>query len=150
MGKLLMRDIIVDLDGTVADCSHRQHYVQSKPSNWKAFEAGIPHDTPHQHVIDLVNALYAAGWRVVLCSGRGEQSRDHSVTWLEKHDVNYHALYMRARNDSRRDDIVKMELLDQIIADGYNPSFVLDDRDQVVVAWRARGIPCFQVAPGDF
>lgn len=25
-----------------------------------------------------------------------------------------------------------------------------DDRDRVVVMWRAEGIPCFQVAPGDF
>ena len=25
-----------------------------------------------------------------------------------------------------------------------------DDRDKVVAAWRAAGVPCFQVAPGDF
>jgi hydroxymethylpyrimidine pyrophosphatase-like HAD family hydrolase len=145
-----VRDIIVDLDGTVADCSHRQHYVNTKPSNWQAFEAGIPHDAPHQHVIDLVNTLYKAGWTIILCSGRGEQSRRDTESWLSRHGVNYHRLYMRAAGDYRRDDIVKMELLDQILAEGYNPSFALDDRDQVVVAWRSRGIPCFQVAPGDF
>lgn len=145
-----MRDIIVDLDGTVADCSHRQHYVNTKPANWKAFEAGIPHDPPHQHVIDLVNTLFNAGWNILLCSGRGEQSREHTETWLTRHGVNYHHLYMRAAGDYRRDDIVKMGLLDKIIADGYKPSFALDDRDQVVIAWRSRGIPCFQVAPGDF
>jgi hypothetical protein len=27
---------------------------------------------------------------------------------------------------------------------------VFDDRDKVVAMWRRRGIPCFQVAPGDF
>jgi len=27
---------------------------------------------------------------------------------------------------------------------------VFDDRDQVVEMWRANGIPCFQVAPGNF
>src|SRR4051812_6731298 len=119
-----MRDIIVDLDGTVTNCNHRQHFVTTKPSNWPAFEAGIPHDPPHQHVIDIVNTLFAAGWRVVLCSGRGEQSRTHTETWLKKHDVSYNALYMRALNDSRPDYIIKMELLDQIIEAGYEPSVV--------------------------
>ena len=145
-----MRDIIVDLDGTVADLTHRRHYLSSNPKNWKAFEAGIPHDLPHQHVIDVVNTLYDAGWNILLCSGRGEQSRKDSVTQLEGFGLKYHRLYMRAHNDFRRDDIVKSELLDQIIADGFNPSFALDDRDQVVTMWRNRGIPCFQVAPGDF
>lgn len=145
-----MPDIIVDLDGTLADCSWRQHYVNSKPSNWTAFEKGIPNDPPHQHVIDLVNTLYKAGWRVVLCSGRGEQSRRDTETWLDKNGVWYNELYMRAKNDYRRDDIVKSELLDQILDEGYKPMVVFDDRDQVVKMWRERGIPCFQVAPGDF
>lgn len=145
-----MRDIIVDIDGTVADLAHRRGYVAVKPYNWPAFEAGIPFDTPHQHVIDVVNALYDAGWRIVMCSGRGEQSRTVTETWLKENGVKHHALYMRAEGDYRRDDIVKSELLDKIIEDGYNPSFTLDDRDQVVTMWRERGIPCFQVAPGDF
>ena len=25
-----------------------------------------------------------------------------------------------------------------------------DDRDRVVAMWREEGVPCFQVAPGDF
>ncbi len=47
-------------------------------------------------------------------------------------------------------DIVKAELLDQIVADGFSPVMAFDDRNQVVEMWRARGIPCAQVAPGDF
>lgn len=145
-----MRDIIVDLDGTLADCSHRQHFVTTKPANWPAFEAGIPFDPPHQHIVDLVNTLYESGWRIVLCSGRGEQSRTDTEIWLIEHDVRYHALYMRAFGDNRRDDIVKSEILDQIIEAGYEISFTLDDRKNVCDMWRSRGIPCLQVAPGDF
>jgi len=145
-----MRDIIVDIDGTIADLQHRRVYINSKPKNYAAFERGIPHDLPHQHVIDVVNALYDAGWRIVLCSGRGEQSRGVTEEWLVKHGVKYHVLFMRAKGDYRADNIVKMELLDKILEAGYNPSFAFDDRDQVVVAWRDRGVPCFQVAPGDF
>lgn len=145
-----MRTIIVDIDGTLADLSARRVYVATQPKNWPAFEAGIPFDLPHQHVIDTVNTLAAAGWTVLLCSGRGEQSRAVTETWLEKYNVSYKKLYMRPEGDNRRDDIVKSELLDKIEAEGYKISYAVDDRDQVVAMWRDRGIPCFQVAPGDF
>lgn len=145
-----MRDIIVDVDGTITNLDHRRGYLASSPKNYPAFEKGIPFDLPHQHVIDVVNTLYDAGWRIVLCSGRGEQSRKVTEDWMVRHGVKYHALYMRAEKDYRRDDIVKSELLDKIIEDGYNISFCLDDRTTVCKMWRDRGIPCFQVAPGDF
>lgn len=145
-----MRDIIVDIDGTVADLSHRRDYISTSPKNWAAFEAGIPFDTPHQHVIDVVNILYDAGWRIVMCSGRGKHKRSVTLEWLEKYGVKFHALYMRGLNDYRRDDIVKSEILDKLISEGYNISFCIDDRNQVVDMFRSRGIPVFQVAPGDF
>ena len=57
---------------------------------------------------------------------------------------------MRAEGDYRADDVVKGELLDRILADGYHPELVFDDRTRVVNMWRARGIMCAQVAEGDF
>ena len=62
----------------------------------------------------------------------------------------YERLYMRAEQDYRADDIVKSEILDQIIADGFQPDMVFDDRNRVCDMWRERGIRCLQVAPGDF
>ena len=59
-------------------------------------------------------------------------------------------LYMRASGDYRADTIVKAELLDQIIAAGWSPIMAFEDRASVVTMWRERGIPCCQVAPGDF
>ena len=35
-------------------------------------------------------------------------------------------------------------------ADNFDPIIAFDDRDRVVAAWRSAGIPCLQVAPGDF
>jgi hypothetical protein len=57
---------------------------------------------------------------------------------------------MRKLGDRRDDDIVKFELLEQIYEMGYEPVLVFDDRDRVVKMWRAAGLRCFQVAPGDF
>ena len=48
---------------------------------------------------------------------------------------------MRADNDYRHDDIVKKELLDQIVVDfGKKPDIVFDDRPRVVKMWRAKGV----------
>lgn len=160
--------VFVDIDGTVADLTHRRVFVRSKPKNWPAFERAIPNDTPIQWVIDAVRTLYEAGWTVVMMSGRSETSKEATVAWLAKYGVPYHAIYMRRQweydengdvkltrkgkplGDFRRDDIVKEELLGVARADGYDPDVVFDDRDQVVAMWRRLGIPVVQVAEGDF
>lgn len=166
--KGLKGTVFVDIDGTVADLSHRRVYLQSHPKNYPAFEKGIPLDAPIPHIIEAVRALYSAGWTVVMCSGRSENTRGATEAWLEKHGVPYHALFMRkafevnadgspviARSgkpkpDHRRDNIVKAELLAEARAAGYDPDIVFDDRNQVVEMWRANGIPVVQVAEGDF
>lgn len=141
---------IFDIDGTIADLTHRRKWIETKPKNWKAFEAGMSDDKPMWHVIGALKALKKAGYCIVLCSGRGEQNRSVTEKWLFEYDITYDDLYMRAKGDYRADDIVKEELLDRILADGWNPLMVFDDRQRVVDMWRRRGIPCAQVAEGDF
>ena len=142
--------LFCDIDGTVADLTHRRVYVATKPKNWPAFEKTMHLDTPIQPIIDHVRALRAGGWKVVMCSGRGEQKRVVTEVWLARHGIEYDRMYMRAEGDYRRDDIVKEELLNQAIKDGFEPDVVFDDRDQVVAMWRKRGYLCIQVAEGDF
>ena len=142
--------LFCDIDGTVADLTHRRVFVESKPKNWPAFEKTMHLDKPIQPIIDAVRVLYDAGWTVVMCTGRGAQKREVTETWLCDKGVPYHAFYSRAFKDYRRDDIIKAELLAQARADGYDPDLVFDDRNQVVEMWRANGIPCIQVAHGDF
>jgi hypothetical protein len=48
------------------------------------------------------------------------------------------------------DDILKEAWLREQFPDKNNILCVYDDRDKVVAMWRRNGIPCFQVAPGDF
>lgn len=147
--------LFCDIDGTIADPAHRRVYVASKPKNWPAFERGIPHDEPIWPIIDAVKALRHhgpdyGGWKVVMCTGRGAQNKDVTVSWLEKYGIEYDAIYTRAFKDYRRDDIVKAELLEQARSDGFDPDIVFDDRNRVVDMWRREGIPCVQVAHGDF
>jgi hypothetical protein len=57
---------------------------------------------------------------------------------------------MRKTDDFRKDSIIKEEIYQENIEGKYNVLCVLDDRNQVVDFWRAKGLTCFQVAPGDF
>jgi hypothetical protein len=57
---------------------------------------------------------------------------------------------MRPEKDRRDDDIIKFELLHKLREDGWDPVMAFDDRDRIVRMWRANGIPCLQVAEGDF
>lgn len=139
---------IFDLDGTLFDCEHRRHHLLKTPKDWKAFHAGVAEDPPLQHIVDLAFALGRIA-QLVFVSGRIAESRAASQHALEALGLNG-PLYMRAENDFRDDDIVKSEILDQILEEGFAPIMAFDDRDRVVAMWRARGIPCAQVAPGDF
>ena len=45
---------------------------------------------------------------------------------------------------------MKLELFDRHVRDSYDVRYVLDDRQQVVDAWRSIGLTVFQVAEGNF
>lgn len=144
---------LVDLDGTLADCSHRLHHIQNHPKNWRGFFADCAGDRPIQEVIDTVNLLAECA-DIVICSGRSDECRKETVQWLVDHDVHFGALYMRKAGDHREDSIVKSEILDKILSDNNwklsDITAVFDDRNQVVDMWRKRGLRAFQVANGDF
>jgi predicted kinase len=148
----LPKAIICDLDGTLAIIGDRSPYDAS--------ECDVK-DLPNGPVIEAVMAMRANGIKVVFMSAREDKYREQTVRFIEKHCRYFgdadpegacipYELYMRATNDLRRDATVKRELFDEHVANRYNVLFVLDDRNQVVDAWREMGLACFQVNYGDF
>lgn len=146
-----MRAYLFDIDGTLADNGHRFHHIADKSApNWAAYFAACGDDKPIERVIELAAALYDRGHEIVLVSGRSDVCQEATEEWLIEHCVPYHAIYMRKEGDHRDDDKLKIEMLAQIRADGYEVIMAFDDRNRVVKAWREAGVPCAQVAEGDF
>lgn len=143
------RCYLVDIDGTLAHGGHRLHHIEKEPKDWEAYFAACDGDAPIPHIIELVQSL-ANRAKIVLVSGRSAVCEHATKRWLFQHEVPYDALYMRQEGDHQDDDKLKIEMLAQVRADGYEPIMCFDDRDRVVAAWRAAGIPCAQVAPGAF
>lgn len=145
-----MKAIIVDVDGTVADCEHRRYHLDT--NNWPGFFGSMADDGIFEHTIEVVRAMRTAGYKVLIVTARPDENDYKQVTqdWLKANGIVYDGFYMRRGGDCRKDNLVKEEILHQIIDDGYDPVMAFDDRDQVVKMWRENGIPCLQVNEGDF
>lgn len=147
-----MQNIIVDLDGTIANIEHRLHFIkQAKPKDWIGFFEACSEDSPEAKVIDFIKNICLRekselSLNVYIMSGRSEIVRQKTEEWLEKHFPIPHALYMRVANDFRKDDIIKSEMAEKANLTPKNTLCVIDDRSSVVEMWRKRGFLCFQVA----
>lgn len=140
---------VFDIDGTVADNSHRTKWVEQTPKNWAKYNETMAQDKPIKDIIELVRTLSDNG-EIIFCTGREEVYRDITEKWLREADIPWSALYMRPKKDYRPDNIVKVELLERIRKFDGEPFMWFDDRDSVVLAIRAEGIRVLQVQPGAF
>ena len=139
--KNLPKALICDLDGTMSLITNRSPFDGSKCGQ----------DLPNTPVVNLIKNYQKLGFKILLLSGRDGQYMPETKEWLEKNEVIYDELWMRAPKDSRKDSIIKRELFETNIENNYAIEFVLDDRNQVVDLWRNDlKLPCFQVYYGDF
>lgn len=139
--------VVFDLDGTLSDTSHRNHLVRptNGPKDWKTFHELSILDMPHLMARNVFNELSKNHW-VEIWTGRDIAMLDATLSWLARHDFGgFQALNMRAAGDFREDWIIKEEW-----AQKRMPNLVFEDRTRVVKMWRRIGVPCYQVADGDF
>ena len=165
-----MTDYICDIDGTLMNVEKRVSFAKKhkkdtdRVMNWDIFldpMVMLEFDTPNRDVVGVVKALHHSTYEknvrnenyvnsIIITSARNERHRDVTMKQLELAGVKYDSMYLRDDGDFRPDDIVKAELLDWIITDGYMPKVAFDDRNQVVKKWRELGIHCYQVREGNF
>lgn len=140
------KDVIVDIDGTLADCAHRQHFIRGKRKKWKKFFEAASKDRPRIDVVTQVREL-AKRHSIRLVSGRPEEYRQQTLEWLDHYRIPFESLHMRENGDYRSDDIVKQEILD-LCFDKDNIELVIDDRPRVVRMWESNGLKVLDVGDG--
>ena len=157
-----MRDIyIFDLDGTLADIQDRRDYSSTPEGkiDWDKFfdPKNIDMDKPNHAVIETAKDLHKIGNTIYIFSGRSQGTEEATIKWLDKHlrrtgRKTWSKLLMRPVDKLMMpDDELKQSWLnDPEIIDKNRVIAVFDDRDKVVKMWRKNGIPCFQVAEGNF
>lgn len=132
--------VLVDIDGTVAHRTNRDPFEYDK----------VLQDRPDHKTIEVITALWKAGYKIIFISARDDSCFDDSYEWLRLHCPPFIKLYMRKTGDFRKDAIIKEEIYREHIEPFYDVFCVFDDRNQVVDMWREIGLKCFQPEPGDF
>ena len=152
-----MKTVIFDLDGTLADIETRRgiSIKENGKMDWDIFfdPNNISLDTPNRPVITMARLLKESGHRIVILSGRSKVTKDATRDWLKQFDVPFDVLKMRPDNKDFKfmpDDQLKKLWLDQLFPNTDDVLCVFDDRDKVVKMWRENGLPCLQVAEGNF
>ena len=131
--------VIVDLDGTIADNSHRSNFDYNN----------VKKDKPIDEIIDLVLGYDKMCYKIIFLTGREMvgNCRNDTIEWLDavfNNEFNYE-LIMRNVADHRSGDIVKEELFWKHIADNYNIVLAIDDMPKIIRMWNSIGVKTLMV-----
>jgi len=141
--------VVFDLDGTLADGKHREHFINREVGHkdWRGYFAACDRDQAIGPILSTLRALALAGHDVEIWTGRSDEVADKTAEWLKSHGLDGLRLRSRPAGDHTPDHELKAAWLEQA---SRKPSLVFEDRARVVAMWRSHGIVCCQVAPGDF
>lgn len=139
------KTVIVDLDGTLCNNRHRQHYMDGPKKNWKDFFEAMTHDLVVQEVKWFIKLVFeCTDYAVVLSTGRPSQYQELTSEWLARNGIPFTILMMRAEGDGTSDSTCKKNMLKVLRSMGYEPILSIDDRPEVVQMWRDNGVPVWQ------
>lgn len=141
--------VLCDLDGTLADLTHRRHYVQQEPKDWAGFFAAMGEDTLRADVARQVRDYWEEGYEILYVSGRPDTYRAMTETWLQQQGMPYYTtLFMRRGTDKRPDSLVKEEILRTYFPEPSWIHAVIDDRPSVIRMWQQCGLHVIDVGTG--
>lgn len=131
--------IVVDIDGVVADVSHRLHLLDRRPRRWDDFFAASAEDPPLSEGVALVTEL-PAGHALCWLTGRPERNRAVTEKWLLRHGMPDRPLLMRADRDHRPARQAKRDHLRQLRRT-HRIALVVDDDPAVIAMLTEDGLP---------
>ena len=147
------RAVIVDIDGTVADSSHRDHLLKpgdfhgTPPEAVKEWKRLVHKDAPIPHIVELVRTLHTAGYAIVMCTARGTDMYEGTNAWLKSYGVPFDDLYMTVGYHATAVDTKRASLAR--IREKYEPFLVIEDHAGCVQMFREQGITALQcITPG--
>ncbi len=155
-----MKDtIIIDLDGTLSDCSERQHLVTGTHRDYAAFHAQLGNDPPNQWCVALMNAFFfflnqapirgtnlGGNMSIMLVTARPKSAKENTKHWLSKHAPLYTELHhVRPDDDDTPAIDLKRAWLRRYGADRI--LFAVDDDPRNAAMFKEEGVVCL-LAPG--
>lgn len=121
----MARAVMVDLDGTVADCAWRAHLLAAGNADDHALSCGG--DQPIDAVVELVRILKRARYQIVFVTERSDIAEQETYRWLEKHDLPCDMLMMRGMGDRTGTPEMKANAYKALGRMGYTVAMAIDD-----------------------
>jgi hypothetical protein len=153
----MSRWAIIDIDGSISDCSRRNHLAlaarncrdpEERSKLWDQFHEQCSFDPPHEAEILLIKCWLAGRNQIVYVTGRSAKYRTETQRWLMSHGLPQTPIYMRDAGNFVNSLDYKAKQLESIKRFLLRPndtiSFVLEDNDRLVKMWRELGITCLQ------
>jgi hypothetical protein len=143
--------LLVDLEGVLFNNAQRLHLF--KAAQWAEYETSFPDDTVYPVMSQFLSSVYWSTFELVIVTGRYQKYYDQTVEQMRKVNIHPEHLLMRDNFDipKTKEPELKLQLLDEIKRLYPEPGtmfIALEDRDDVVEAYRNAGIECWQVRNG--
>lgn len=123
-----------DLDGTLADSSHRQEFYFAH--DWDEYNspARIADDTPYPHAIELVHQMRRNRWDIMYLTGRRDRINEITQDWLYAAGApDTHAVLTRGDRDPDVLADFKVKVIKRVVASKLFQRVLLFDDDPEVI-----------------
>ncbi len=147
-GPLVPKSVAVfDIDGVLADATHRQHLVTGGRRNWHLFFEMCGKDALIEEVANMGHLLDPA-MQIVLCTARPSSVADETLAWLDRHEVRWDLLVMREHGDYSFARDFKHYTVAELRAYGFELRMAVEDDPRNKVMFDNEGIPCVYIHSG--
>ena len=137
--------VFFDFDGCISICNWREQLLPGNKlfKNYDEFHAMLSYDPPNNWIIDMMGKMVQDGYEVIILTGRMENTRKESLSWLHEHGVRYHQMIMRPNEDLRGSEVFKAEVISRFKKEDVK--MIFDDRPKIIDHLTSLGYPTFKV-----
>lgn len=139
--------VVFDVDGVLADASHRQHLLDWPHRDWDAFFEACGDDAVIEPVSSLLSVINP-DHTIVLLTARPLRVRAQTMKWIEQAGLRWDLLIMRNWGDYMAAPHFKSLSVDELSAYGFDVDLAFDDDPRNVAMFDYHGIPCVYIHSG--
>ncbi len=137
--------VFVDFDGCLSICNWRNSLLPAYGPNegYDAFHELLSYDPRNPWVTHMMAEMHKAGVKVVILTGRMENTRKESEAWLKKYAVKWDWMQMRLNGDYQPSEMFKAKYIKTYYKEEVK--MIFDDRPKIINHLKGLGYPTFLV-----
>ncbi|MGH8981378.1 MAG: HAD family acid phosphatase [Acidimicrobiales bacterium] len=139
--------VVFDIDGVLSDATSRQHFLERRERDWRAFFEACGDDPVIEEVARLLELLDSS-LSVVLLTGRPSRVQPQTLAWLERYGLRWDLLVMRDRGDYDHVTDYKRRTVADLRAHGLDLQLALEDDPSNHAMFVEEGVPCVYIHSG--